>query len=168
MVAATHRPLRRLVNDNSFREDLYYRIAGCTIEMPPLRERTEDIPALVTHFLEQMRQPTCVLDEETRARFLTYPWPGNIRELRNAVERLAVLGSADLSQASTPAIGSDDNLATRSYQEVCDDRDRCYVEALLAAHGGDITQAARVAQVHPKTIRRMMHRLAIDQRGSPR
>ena len=96
MVAATHKDLGDLVKRGEFREDLYYRINVIRIQVPPLRDRKEDLPVLVDHFLRKHQRPGARargLDPETRALFARYHWPGNVRELENECERLLVLGA---------------------------------------------------------------------------
>lgn len=99
IVAATHRDLKAMVEDGSFREDLYYRLAVIPLELPPLRERAEDIPELVELFLqkykERMRRTELHLPTSLLPRFQSYRWPGNVRELENMVERLVVLARGD-------------------------------------------------------------------------
>src|SRR5213076_1814226 len=93
VIAATNRSLRRLVKHGKFREDLYYRLNVIRIDLPPLRERPEDIPLLVTHFLNKYtrpNEPPKRVSPESMERMLAYRWPGNIRELENAIERAAV------------------------------------------------------------------------------
>jgi two-component system nitrogen regulation response regulator GlnG len=99
IIAATHRVLPQLVRQGLFREDLFYRLNVVPIRLPPLRERIEDIPDLVRHFLAQARAeglPSKALDSAAMERLRTYPWPGNVRELENLVRRLAVLYSEDV------------------------------------------------------------------------
>jgi two-component system response regulator AtoC len=95
-IAATNRDLARLVRAGGFREDLYYRLNVVNIHIPPLRERREEIPGLVEHFLELYAQrysrPRLTLSPGTMARFVEHGWPGNIRELENLVKRMVVLG----------------------------------------------------------------------------
>lgn len=95
LVAATNRNLSDMVAQNEFRSDLYYRLNVFPISIPPLRERREDIPALVEHFVEifssRMRRPIRHISPETMIAFLSHPWPGNIRELQNLVERAVIL-----------------------------------------------------------------------------
>ena len=94
IVAATHRDLRQLIRQGIFREDLYYRLNVVPIRLPPLRERTEDIPALVRHFFALAAAeglPAKSLDQTAMDRLSSYRWPGNIRELENLVRRLAAL-----------------------------------------------------------------------------
>ncbi len=98
IVAATHRDLRQLVSHGLFREDLYFRLNVVPIRVPPLRERTEDIPELVRHFQSSMAElglPTKRLDTAAMQRLQTYRWPGNVRELENLVRRLSALYSHD-------------------------------------------------------------------------
>jgi two-component system, NtrC family, nitrogen regulation response regulator GlnG len=93
ILAATNRSLQRGIADGLFREDLLYRLSGVTLELPPLRERAEDIGPLAAHFLASIGYPNSAeaIDEELLTVLKSRPWPGNIRELRNAVERAAVL-----------------------------------------------------------------------------
>ena len=95
IIAATHRNLQALIEDGTFREDLYYRLAVVPLELPPLRERVEDIPELVQHLFQKARQkndlPNLRLPAALIPYFSGYRWPGNVRELENAVERLVVL-----------------------------------------------------------------------------
>ncbi|MBM3571649.1 MAG: nitrogen regulation protein NR(I), partial [Alphaproteobacteria bacterium] len=99
IVAATHRDLRQLVRQGLFREDLFYRLAVVPIRIPPLRERTEDVPALARHFLQRAAGeglPIKALDMAAMERLKTYRWPGNVRELENLMRRLAALYTQDV------------------------------------------------------------------------
>ncbi len=99
IIAATHRNLEALVEDGQFREDLYYRISVIPLELPPLRERGEDIAELVEHFFLKCRQrhgrPNLVLPVALLPYFSVWHWPGNVRELENVIERLVVLAPGD-------------------------------------------------------------------------
>lgn len=99
IVAATHRNLQNLIEDGTFREDLYYRLAVIPLELPPLRERIEDIPELVQHLFLNARQkhnlPNLRLPPALLGYFCGYRWPGNVRELENVIERLVVLSVGD-------------------------------------------------------------------------
>jgi transcriptional regulator with GAF, ATPase, and Fis domain len=90
LICATHRDLRRMIEDGAFRQDLYYRIASATVRLPPLRERMEDVLPLVSHFLRQLRpgEPPCDLDPVVRDFFFDRDYPGNVRELRQLVARI--------------------------------------------------------------------------------
>src|ERR1700680_1838534 len=95
LVAATHRNLVEMVKRNEFRSDLYYRLNVFPIPLPPLRQRREDIPALVEHFVEiysrRMNRRIDQISPQTMAELTSYPWPGNIRELQNFIERSVIL-----------------------------------------------------------------------------
>ena len=98
IIAATHRDLRQLVAQGLFREDLFYRLNVVPIRLPPLRERTEDIPALVQHFLTRAQEeglPSKTIETGAMTALRGYGWPGNVRELENLVRRLAVLYAED-------------------------------------------------------------------------
>ncbi len=113
IVAATHRNLRQLVKEGSFREDLYFRLRVIEAAIPPLRERGEDVVELAVHFLEQLRAQTgrgpLRLSESARWAITNYSWPGNVRELRNAIERAVVLGEGDEVLVSDLAIPNSDS-----------------------------------------------------------
>src|SRR5438270_1010376 len=100
VIAATSRDSRKMVEQGTFREDLYYRLNVVQIQLPPLRERVDDVPILVEHFLkeitEQKHTPPKRISPEVMRRFMSYRWPGNVRELRNALESMMVLADGDL------------------------------------------------------------------------
>src|SRR5690606_7799690 len=103
IIAATNRDLRQFVRQGLFREDLYYRLNVVPLRLPPLRERTEDIPDLVRHFLAQAREeglPVKSIDKEALDALKRHKWPGNVRELENLVRRLAALYSDDVINLS--------------------------------------------------------------------
>jgi two-component system nitrogen regulation response regulator GlnG len=102
IIAATNRDLRQLIQQGLFREDLYYRLNVVPLRLPPLRERAEDIPDLVRHFLRKAEDeglPSKRLDQDALDLLKRYRWPGNVRELENLIRRLAVLHSGDLIPA---------------------------------------------------------------------
>jgi two-component system NtrC family response regulator len=104
IIAATHRNLQGMIETETFREDLYYRLSVIPLELPPLRERADDIPELVRLFFkaacEKHHRKELVLPEELMDRFVRYNWPGNVRELENVIERLVVLADSDLIRAT--------------------------------------------------------------------
>ena len=103
VIAATNRNLAEDVRQGRFRADLFYRLNVISLHVPPLRQRREDIPALVEHFLavfrERFNRPALDLSDEARRRLAAYDWPGNVRELRNCLERAAALATSDLIEA---------------------------------------------------------------------
>jgi transcriptional regulator with PAS, ATPase and Fis domain len=106
VIAATNRDLRQMVSDGRFQEDLFYRLNVIPIAIPPLRERREDIPVLVEHFIEKHSQRAgrriTGIDEDVLALLQAYDWPGNVRELENALERAVVLTTS--GRISAPGI----------------------------------------------------------------
>lgn len=106
LITATNRDLEKMVEEGKFREDLYYRICVIPIHIPPLRERKDDIPLLANQFLDSLSSNTndirCFSDE-VQEQFMNYKWPGNIRELKNCVERMAILCPGYLYRRGIPA-----------------------------------------------------------------
>ena len=110
VVVATHRNLQALVHDGKFRQDLFHRIYVFPLQLPPLRERRDDIPALIEHFMNQVceqnswKPAKCTPDAVTALR--TYSWPGNVRELRNMIERLLLLAPRDSNEIGVETVES--------------------------------------------------------------
>jgi transcriptional regulator with GAF, ATPase, and Fis domain len=187
VVAATNRDLRKMVGNGGFREDLYYRLGVVTVEMPALRERPEDIPALVDTFLEQVatrrfpgEHKRFEVAPDAMARLCAYAWPGNVRELRNTVERGASLAEGmrleipDLLPTSTrigneapvnPASASvfvDEGLPFKeAKQRVIDQFEASYLRALLDKHGGNVTRSAQSAGLTRYHLRELAKRFGI-------
>jgi DNA-binding NtrC family response regulator len=107
VIAATHRDLNAAVAQGTFRQDLFYRLQGVGIELPPLRERVDDLPLLATHLLERAAQrlnrPPAVLSPEALRCLWTYPWPGNVRELQHVLEGAMVLSDGVIGPEHLPA-----------------------------------------------------------------
>jgi DNA-binding NtrC family response regulator len=161
VIAATNRDLAREVNEGRFRADLYYRLAVARVRVPPLRERLEDIPALVDSFLRALRerQGERIPDQlaaVTMARLMTQRWPGNVRELRNTVERGAVLAACEASSESEVAS------YVRARDELVADFERDYLVRCLAAAGHNVSRAADLAGIQRRHFHRMMRRYRIE------
>ena len=167
VVAATNRPLARAVNDGTFREDLYYRLAVVEIVLPPLRDRDEDIAVLASLFHAGVTGSPAHLPHDILESLRGRSWPGNVRELRNFVERSALLGWGAASLQAPAAVPATSLEAFASADlPLKDARDRCvarfealYVGALLRRTGGNVTRAAGLAGVS----RRYLHRLIVDR-----
>jgi two-component system, NtrC family, response regulator HydG len=177
IVAATNRPLDRLVAAGAFREDLFFRIGVVQLELPPLRDRRSDIPRLATHFIahfaERHRRPPLPLAEAARRALLAYDWPGNVRELRNTIERALVLADGDvidlvdlppaITHATTPLRPGDAALAGLSFAEARDRVlhafERSFLAAALERHGGNVSATARSLGVHRQSLQKMLKRL---------
>ncbi len=154
LVASTRHDLRRAVNRGTFRADLFYRLAVLELEVPPLRDRPEDVPGLAVDLLDELGvdavQRDRLLTPELLDRLTRLPWPGNVRQLRNRLERLLVLG-AGAAPADPSALAPYD-AARRDALEAFE---RAYVEQLLDAHQGNVTAAAK----HAGMARGYLHRL---------
>jgi len=164
LVAATNRDLQAEVRGGTFREDLYHRLNVVTLRVPPLRERTEDIPALARHFLERAaarcHRKVAVISPEAERYLTTYPWPGNIRELENAIERAVVLGTSetilpeDLPETVLEAAGLPE--VPGALQSTVMQTKRQSIIAAWQQAGGDHKQAALRLNIHPNSLRRLI------------
>ena len=155
VIAATNRALETLLQEGKFREDLYYRLNVIRIELPPLRERREDIPALAGFFVEklnrEMGRKIKGLDADALARLRAYDFPGNIRELENRIERGYILSSSDLISARD--LGDPFTTAARSpRQGKLKDQERELIEKTLAKTGGNRTRAAAELGISRRTL----------------
>ncbi len=173
LVCATLRPLEEEVRANRFRADLYYRIEGITLMIPPLRERPADIAALAHQFIAELSAFHSVappkLGGPALAVLQRYAWPGNVRQLRNAMERLCLLRSdkpvriEDLPPTLTRGSGSDTNTGNKRSIEVpfdqpLDQTVQQILRAVLAAEGGNRTRTARRLGVSLRTVQRYLAR----------
>ncbi|RKH39762.1 sigma-54-dependent Fis family transcriptional regulator [Corallococcus interemptor] len=166
ILAATHQDLEARVKEGRFRADLFYRLNVVSLRVPPLRERTEDIPKLAEHFVAQARarnprSPVTTLAPETIATLTRMPWPGNVRELENLVERLVVLGAqptVDLAQLrlhTTDAAPEVHPLAAAQGQVVpLRQLEGEYIAWVVARCGGNKTRAAELLGIDVSTIHR--------------
>jgi DNA-binding NtrC family response regulator len=176
VVAATNVSLRDMMREGRFREDLFYRLNVIAIQLPPLRDRRDDIPLLVQHFLEKYGEEThktgLILKPEAMDRLAAYDWPGNVRELENVIERAVVLcrereigpdliadqvreaGLRDQPAVTIPAEGI-------RLEEVMVGQERRYIEAALEAAGGVQKKAAELLHVKPTTLNEKIKRYDI-------
>ena len=179
IVSATNRDLKRAVGESGFREDLLFRLNVIPIEIPPLRERPDDIPALVTHFSALHRARTGRRPPQWTAGALSllaqYRWPGNVRELANIVERLAILhAGADVDERDVRAVLPMDGSARRteaplpdpvlldsSLTETLDGHERTLIVRALSAAGGNVAEASRRLKTDRANLYRRMRRLGI-------
>ncbi|MFL5401538.1 MAG: sigma-54 interaction domain-containing protein, partial [Gemmatimonadales bacterium] len=175
VVAATNRQLDDAVSNGGFREDLFFRLNVFPIHLPPLRQRLEDLPALVTHLAERLRPRHPISFNDAALEALTsYSWPGNIRELANVIERLSILsgpvvdaaavrqvlpGSYAPAQSSPPPgfqLG-------RSLSDTLDDFERSVIGAALAQAEGNMAEAARILRTDRANLYRRMRRLGLEK-----
>ena len=189
IVSATHRPLEQEIEKGNFRADLFYRLRVVTIEITPLRERREDIPALAESFMHlaaaRYKMPARAIAPAAMRRLVAYDWPGNVRELRNAIERAMVLAEGDEltvrdlpeeingliggSNASPhPAtIESGDDLSVPFTADFRTDRrefERRYITRCLEESGGNVTRAAAVLGMHRQSLQHKLRELGLARR----
>jgi two-component system, NtrC family, response regulator len=173
ILAASNRNLKNLVEDGQFREDLYYRLSVVTIELPPLRERREDIPLLVQHFLQQLAGRYGIADltisDRAIEKLAQHTWPGNVRELQNVMERLAVLAKSKLIQPEdlpSEICQSESRIANikLNLPEEGIDLEEIEKEILLQAlerNNWNQTQAAKYLNISRKTLIYRMEKFAL-------
>lgn len=181
IIAATNRDLKRMVERGEFREDLYYRINVIAIHAPPLRERREDIPLLINHFLEKQSrgnpERARVLAKECVARLLDYSWPGNIRELENEIERLVVLVGDDkivseelLSariRQQLPRADAPGAVAPNCLPDAVENLERSMIHEVLRRNHWNKTRAAQELRISRRNLIRKVNKYKLDQRRAP-
>jgi DNA-binding NtrC family response regulator len=184
IVTATNKDLRAAVENKSFREDLYFRISAVPVEIPPLRERGDDVLRLADHFLAryraEFRKPNLTLSDAAQRRLADYPWPGNVRELQNAIERAVILADGEVIDAEglhlpapRPAPGEVpagmvaedfswqgplEDVTQRAVAHV----ERRMIESALREARWNKTRAAELLGVSFKTLQSKMRALGID------
>ncbi|MDX5444619.1 MAG: sigma-54 dependent transcriptional regulator [Zoogloeaceae bacterium] len=155
IVVASNRDLGEAVRNGVFREDLYFRLAVVDVQVPPLRERAQDVPALVAHFMGLLSQrlgvPPLQPDDEVMEALCRYHWPGNVRELRNFVERSLILGAFATDVLAQPVSAA---RAQADPELSLDEVERRHILGALDACGGNKTEAARRLGVSRKTLDR--------------
>jgi len=169
VLSATHQDLKEAVRRGTFREDLYFRLAVFTIDIPPLRERREDIPLLAQRFLERFKGETGKRVEgflPGAMRLLqAYAWPGNVRELRNVVERATILCDGDMIRPEhlppelEPAAVEGGSIRVQ-LGETLEAVERQYLLASLSRHGGNKARTAESLGISEKTLYNKLHRYA--------
>jgi two-component system nitrogen regulation response regulator NtrX len=171
IVAATNRRLEDAVADGDFREDLFFRLNVFPIRLPPLRERLEDLPALVTHLAERVRpRQAPVFTPQALEALAGYAWPGNVRELANLVERLSILSGPtvdagavrDVLRGGAPPPPAPTALG-RPLSEALDDYERGLLRAALTQAEGNIAESARLLQTDRANLYRRLRRLGLDR-----
>jgi two-component system, NtrC family, response regulator HupR/HoxA len=183
VLAATHRDLEREVREGRFREDLYYRIAGLTLQMPPLRERCGDIAPVARRIVaevgSELGRPQATLSNEALAALMAYPWPGNIRELRNEIGRAVALSDGDLigpaafsrkvlmGQTGMASRGSTTAAlpATGTLQERLDAIEAMVLREVLLRHRWNKTHSAQELGLSRVGLRAKLQRFGLEERS---
>lgn len=187
VVSATHRPLEQEIANGNFRADLFYRLQVVTIEIPPLRDRREDIPLLAETFAsaaaEKFGLPSRSLAASTLRRLVDYSWPGNVRELKNAMDRAVILAEGpELTANDLPAeisSGKQGAIETNALEETeaglrvpftadfREDRrefERRYISRCLEHTQGNVTRAAEILGMHRQSLQHKLRQLGLGRR----
>jgi transcriptional regulator with PAS, ATPase and Fis domain len=179
VIAATNRDLEKMMHQGTFREDLYYRLQVIEVHIPPLRERREEIPTLVQHFLDnfgrEMQKPALRVADETLEYLLLFRWPGNVRQLANELRRIVAL--AEPGSTIAPSQLSKEIVASRrtipveqsevviglkqTLQEATDQLERAAIEQALADSGGNNDEAAKALGLSRKGLYLKRQRLGL-------
>lgn len=166
IITATSRNLRKLIDENTFREDLFYRINVFPLNIPPLRERREDIPLLIDHFLKDRKR----IHPSALDILMNYNWPGNVRELENMIERLVVFASSETVMPDDLPSEIKDTVCKKidsslSYQEakkqVLDEFNQNFIVCTLRQTGGNVTKAAEKLKLDRANLQRLMRKYGI-------
>jgi len=175
IIAASHHNLEQLVREGRFREDLYYRVHVLKVELPPLRERREDIPllaeALLARAAREANRPAAILPREVLAALAAHDWPGNVRELENEMRRIAVLAgdevrlehlsSAVLERRPAAAAGSSSAPEAGSIRDAVADLERRSIEAALASCSGNKSRAAKQLGISRFALQRKLDKYGL-------
>jgi Nif-specific regulatory protein len=172
LITATNKDLEQAVSAGTFRQDLFYRLNVVSLEMPPLRERQEDIPLLASYFAakygEKCNRRINGISAEALARLTAYDWPGNVRELENAIERAVVLGSTDrilpedLPENLLEADPAPAATATNYHDAVAQTKKQIILDSMRQSKGS-YTEAAKLLGVHPNYLHRLIRNLNLKQ-----
>ncbi len=173
IIAASHKDLGVLAQEDKFREDLLYRLAVLEVRVPPLRERPEDVATLAVHFLDRLRAETnreiVGFDEDAIAKLAHHSWPGNVRELQNVVQKAfanaapPLIGGLDITFRSAGGAAANRGELTSAL----DTFESTHVTDVLKLHGGNITHTAKELGIHRTTLQRLIKRLGIAESDAP-
>jgi DNA-binding NtrC family response regulator len=173
IIAATNQDLRAALEQGTFREDLYYRLNVVPINIPPLRERSADIPLLAHHFVGKLAAATGSraqsISEEAIARLMTYHWPGNVRELENVIERSLVLCSGERLEAADIRLDADPRARQRAAEGgflpegvTLDEYEQSIIREALRRAGGNKSQAARLLGLTRNALRYRLSQMGLE------
>ena len=169
VIAATNRDLKKAVVEKSFREDLYYRLSVFPIHLPALRERPEDIPLLAQYLLDKFAIRVARrfdgIDSATVRRLVAYPWPGNIRELQNVLERTVILSAGPTLEVDPDVLGQTEDSPAGRASAALEDVERNHILAVLRQTKWVIDGprgAAVMLGLHPNTLRSRLKKLGLS------
>ena len=186
IISATHRPLEQEIANGNFRADLFYRLRVVTIEIPPLRERREDIPVLAEKFAkaaaEHFELPARLLGQSALRRLVDYDWPGNVRELKNTIERAVIMAEGDdlaahdlpdeittslpsnVGTGAESSSGGIDVPFTADFREDRREFERRYISRCLEHTNGNVTRAAEILDMHRQSLQHKLRQLGLGRR----
>ena len=166
LISATSRDIEEQLSDRSFREDFYYRINVIEVQIPPLRERKEDIPLLVNHFLTKFSHETTKhvdhVSREAEKLLRNYDWPGNVRELENAIERAVVLSKSRTLHSSDFAFLCAQPTAESSVRSLFD-MEKTHIEKVMNECDWNVSQAAKTLGIHRATLHKKINRYQLKR-----
>ncbi|MBE0678344.1 MAG: sigma-54-dependent Fis family transcriptional regulator [Bacteroidales bacterium] len=165
VICATNRDLKGMVKSGTFREDLYYRLNVVNIIMPPLRERTEDIPLLVSHFIKKyctsMSRDMITIEPAALIQLEQFEFPGNVRELENMIERAIVIGNGKEIKLKDLPMGKE---AAVSSVESLDELEKRHIEQILIKYGWNVSRSARALSVDRVTLYNKIRKYGLKQK----
>jgi two-component system, NtrC family, nitrogen regulation response regulator NtrX len=180
VLAATNKKLETEIAEGRFREDLFYRLNVVPLHVPPLRERREDVPLLVSHFVQQLTRaegmPPRVITPEAEQRLTRHDWPGNVRELRNTVERLLILSTGPrigpddverlIGSSTADQAGMGSLLECRTFEEFKQAAERAFLLAKLREHDWNVSETARALDMPRSNLYKKIERYALSREGT--
>lgn len=167
VVSATNADLSAMVADRTFREDLFYRLNLITLRMPPLRERSSDIPELLHHFLskaaETEHMPLPEIEAETMEWLMRLPYPGNIRQLKNMAERALLVGGSILKKKDFYSPGISPENISIAPASTLESREKTSIKKALEAAGGNMSRAARALGITRQALYRRIEKYGLNE-----
>jgi len=174
VIAASNVNLENAVKEGKLRQDLYYRLNIVSLNLPPLRQRREDIPLLADHFLakyaDEFNRSVSGLSQPAMQKLILYDWPGNVRELENSIERAVMLTETEcIRELDIILPHAEAGVAGESFQQskakIINQFERTYIQSLMVAHRGNIAQAARAAKKNRRAFWELIRKHNIDVRS---
>jgi two-component system response regulator PilR (NtrC family) len=177
IIAATNRDLEKAVERREFRQDLYYRLKGIAIHLPPLRERTEDIPLLAYHFLKKYRgnRKAELLDPQAIKALLAYKWPGNIRELEHVIEYALSMTAGDTIRVTdlpeeflarvADKVTVQDNWMSSPFGKAKEEFEKFYISHILEESDWNVSEASRKAQMFRQNLQQKIRKYGLRPEG---
>jgi len=164
VICATNRDLKEMVNNGTFREDLYYRLNVVNIKIPPLRERPDDVPKLVNHFIKKyctsMSRDMISIDSAAMKHLESFDYPGNVRELENMIERAIVVGSGKVIKLKDLPMGRE---VISSSIESLDELEKKHIAKILEKYDWNISRSARALSVDRATLYNKIKKYKLKQ-----